>query len=118
MTARSEFATAITGAVRYWEPRRIAYNLVLATAVTLWLVLTWPHFRPAFTLQGALLITILAALANVCYCAAYLIDVPLQFARFEAMWRRWRWSLWLAGMIFALLLANYWIADEIYPFLR
>ena len=29
---------------------------------------------------------------------------------------RWRWALWLGGALFAVLLANYWIADEIYPY--
>ena len=33
----------------------------------------------------------------------------------RAHWRRIRWVVWVAGMLFAILLANYWIADEIYP---
>jgi hypothetical protein len=55
-------------------------------------------------------------LANVCYCAAYLVDLPLQYSSFRAAWRRRRFALWLAGMLFAALLASYWIADEIYPY--
>ena len=58
-------------AIRYWEPRRITFNLVLAAVMVAWLVLTWPHFRPAFTLQSLLAITALAAIANAFYCAAY-----------------------------------------------
>jgi hypothetical protein len=42
-------------ALRYWEPRRIAYNLVLGAVVVAWVVVTWPHFRPALTLQAAAL---------------------------------------------------------------
>ena len=34
-------------AVRYWEKRRITYNLVLVVVVVAWFVLTWPHFRTA-----------------------------------------------------------------------
>ncbi len=30
--------------------------------------------------------------------------------------RRRRWGVWLAGTVFALLPANCWIADEIYPY--
>ena len=33
-----------------------------------------------------------------------------------ALWRRWRWLLWLAGVMLAAALAYYWIADEIYPY--
>ena len=58
----------------------------------------------------------LAALANVCYCAAYFVDLPLQYSSFRAAWLRWRFALWLAGMLLATALANYWIADEIYPY--
>jgi len=38
-------------AVRYWEPRRLGYNLALSAQAVFWVVRTWPHFRPAFTLQ-------------------------------------------------------------------
>jgi hypothetical protein len=31
-------------------------------------------------------------------------------------WRQRRWALWLFGTLFALVIAYYWIADEIYPF--
>jgi hypothetical protein len=105
-------------AIRYWEARRIAYNLVLTVAVLAWMVSTWPHFRPALTLQSLLLLVILAALANLCYCAAYLADLAMQHSPFKRLWRHRRWALWFAGMVLALVLANYWIADEVYPFVR
>lgn len=105
-------------AARFWEPRRIIYNLVLVAFGLGWLTLTWPHFRPALTLVPLLQITVLALLANVCYCAAYLLDVPLLRSAAGSAWMRWRWMLWSAGMVFAILLENYWIADEIYPFVR
>lgn len=103
-------------ALRYWEPRRILYNLGLAAVVLGWVALTWPHFRPALGLQALTLLSVLAVLANLCYCAAYLVDLPLQYSSFRTAWRRRRFALWLAGMLFAALLASYWIADEIYPY--
>lgn len=109
---RGPFAEAI----RYWEPRRIVYNLALAAVLLAWIVLTWPHFRPALTLSSLLLLAILALLANACYCAAYLVDLPMQRSSLGAIWIRKRWGLWLLGTLLAILLANYWIADEIYPF--
>jgi hypothetical protein len=53
-----------------------------------------------------------ALLANVCYCAAYLVDVPL-LSRYGL---RLRWPLWVAGTLLAALIECYWIADEIYPY--
>ncbi len=112
------FGEFLVDAIRYWEPRRIVYNLVLAAVVLGWVVLTWPHFRPAMTLSSLLLLTILALLANVCCCAAYLVDIPIQHSSLSIAWKRRRWGLWLLGTLFAILLANYWIVDEIYPFVH
>jgi hypothetical protein len=103
-------------AIRFWEFRRLFYNLVLAAASIAWLVATWPHFRPALTFYSLLQFTVLALIANACYCAAYLVDIPMQLSALSVNWKRHRWILWLVGTLFALLLTNYWIADEIYPF--
>ena len=105
-------------ALRYWERRRIAYNLVLAATVGLWVLLTWPHFRDALSLKGATLLLVLAVIANICYSVAYVADIPMQYSSLRTTWRRWRWSVWIAGTLFALLLTNYWIADEIYPYVE
>ena len=112
------FREILTDAVRFWEPRRVIYNLVLAVVVVIWLVASWPHFRPVFTLHSLLLLSILALLANVCYCAAYLVDIPMQSLFVGDARRRYRWLLWVIGTLFAILFENYWIADEIYPFVR
>jgi len=111
------FRAFLTDAVRFWEPRRVIYNLVLAVVVVIWLVASWPHFRPMFTLHSLLLLTILALLANVCYCAAYLVDIPMQSLSADAL-KRLRWVLWVIGTLFAILFENYWIVDEIYPFVQ
>ena len=119
----SDFKQSVADALRYWELRRVLYNAILTAAAVLWVVLTWPHFRsvewmgtPTGETHPVLLIlTILAFLANVCYCAAYLVDIPLQLT--FAAWRKYRWILLLTGTLFALLVENYWIADEIYPFI-
>jgi hypothetical protein len=102
-------------AARFWEPQRIWYNVALFVVVLLWLGLTWPHFRPALTLEAYGKMTVLALLANACYCAAYLVDFLLQAAASERNRRRLRWAVWAFGLLLALLVENYWIADEIYP---
>jgi hypothetical protein len=61
---------------------------------------------------------VLGLIANAFYSVAYLVDIALQTASFRSVWRRRRWVLWLAGLIFAIVLTNYWIADEIYPYVH
>jgi hypothetical protein len=114
-SAPPPFREVLTDAIRYWEPRRIGYNAFLAAIVPGWVVFTWPHFRDAFTWSSLLALFVLAVLANVCYSAAYLVDVPVQYSAFRDSWRRWRWALWLVGVLFAGAIAFYWVADEIYP---
>src|SRR6266849_10319620 len=109
------FQGPFADAVRYWEPRRLVYNLVLIGATVASVVATWPHFRPALTLSSLPPMDALALLANVCYCAAYVVDVAMLHSSLNAVWRRRRWILWLVGTLFAIVLASYWIADEIYP---
>ncbi len=101
--------------VRYWERGRIIYNIILAAIIVGWVVLTWPHFNVPLTFEAPVFLVFLFVMANLCYTAVYLVDLPLH----ESVLRtRWRWILWLAGMLFAVLVVNYWIADEIYPYVR
>ncbi|HVB83723.1 MAG TPA: hypothetical protein VND63_02495 [Rhodanobacteraceae bacterium] len=109
---------ALLDALRYWEPRRIGYNLVLAAVLFIWLVLTWPHFRTALTERSLLELLALAAIANAGYCAAYFAEIALRHSPFRGTWKSRRWALWLAGTLFAVVLECYWIADEIYPYVR
>ena len=105
-------------AVKFWEPRRLLYNLLLFAVVVIWVVKSWPHFRPAMTWEALGIMTVLALLANVCYCAAYLAEILIQNAAASETWNRQRWAIWVAGTLFAIVFENYWIADEIYPFVR
>ena len=112
-----DFGMLLADAGRYWERQRIIYNAVLAGVVIVWVMATWPHFRPAFSWPTLLPLLGLAGIANLFYCAAYLIDVPMQLSALRDGWRNQRWTLWLLGTIFAFVLTNYWIADEIYPYI-
>lgn len=105
----------LTDAIHFWEPRRLLYTAILTVVVVLWFLATWPHFRPAINLSAFIAFAILGLLANLCYCAAYLADALIQAACPPALIHRVRWAFWILGTLFALLLENYWIADEIYP---
>jgi hypothetical protein len=107
------FRALLADAARFWEPRRLLYNFILLAVTFTWIVATWPHFRSALTLTSLFLMSILALLANACYSVAYFLDIPFQLASSTSR-NRLRWGLWIAGTIFAVVLANYWIADEIY----
>lgn len=113
---RGSFAEA----ARFWEPRRVIYNLILTAVAVFWVVKTWPHFRPAaFRLDALLKLSVLALLANVCYSAAYLVDFGMQWSGLwaggSATSSRGRWALWVLGTLLAMLMESYWIMDEIYP---
>jgi len=103
--------------MRFWEPRRLLYNTVLGIFVVAWIVATWPRFRPAFVLSSLPSLAGLALIANVCYCAAYLVDPLIRHSAAAVRTRR-RWGLWLLGTMLAVVVKNYWIADEIYPFVQ
>ena len=109
------FRSLLLDAARFWEPRRVLYNFILFLVTVTWIMATWPHFRPALTLTSLFLMSILALIANACYSAAYFVDIPMQSTATGASRNRFRWGLWILGMLFAFVLANYWIADEIYP---
>jgi hypothetical protein len=115
--ARPSLRDAVSSAVRFWERRRLAYNLTL-TALVLGLVARdWSHFRPVFTYPAYLLafayMLFLAALANICYSAAYPVDFALQLSPAPDVLRRCRVILWWAGLLVAIALACYWMEDEI-----
>jgi hypothetical protein len=107
----------LSNAIRFWEPRRLLYNLVLTAVTAAWVAASWPHFRPALTFSTLPPLAVLALLANLCYSAAYFVDIPLQ-ASSPSTLQRGRWALWVLGTLFAILLASYWINDEIYPDFR
>jgi len=108
--------SGVREAARFWERARPLYNGILAVIVLFWLVLTWPHFRPALTLGSFEAFVVLGLLANLCYSAAYLADLFIQLLVPGPSRRRARIALFVMGTLFALLLENYWISDEIYPY--
>ncbi len=100
-------------AIRYWEPRRVVYNLVLAVVFAACVVTHWPRFVQVFSPDQVPALFILAVMANAFYCLAYALDLFVQMSAFREYRWRIRNTVWLIGMLFASALTFYWTVDEI-----
>jgi hypothetical protein len=109
------FREALSSALRYWEPRRLIYNLALLLVVAWSFVAGLPGSRDVFGPQLLLALFILAVLANVAYCAAYLPDIALQFSSFRSRWTRTRLLLLVLGTLFACAIAYFFVAGMFGP---
>jgi hypothetical protein len=104
---RPRFRELAAEAIKYWEPRRLVYNLVLAAVVVSYFALAWPKSEAFLSVNFALMLFLLAVVANVCYCAAYVVDIFVQLSSVRALWLRKRWLLFLLGMMFAAVITRF-----------
>src|SRR5690348_2266082 len=70
-----ELRDYFTDALRFWEPRRLIYNVVLAVIVIAYFAVGYPASKAVLSIDFALGLFLLAVAANIVYCAAYLADV-------------------------------------------
>lgn len=105
------FFTRLSGfaanGLRYWEPRRLIYNGVLALVVLVHFFIGWPTSREKLSFDLALGVFFLAVLANIAYCAAYVADLFVQFAGLHEAWRRGRTVLLTIGTLFAATITHF-----------
>ena len=104
---RPRFRELAAEAIKYWEPRRLVYNLVLAVVVFFYFALAWPKSKSFLSLNSVLALFLLAVVANVCYCAAYVVDMFVQLSSVRAIWLQKRWLLFLLGMMFAAVITRF-----------
>src|SRR5262249_5141565 len=97
----------LSAGIRYWEPRRIIYNAVLAIVVVIHIANAWPSSKASLHVDNLLFLFILAVLANVAYCAAYVADIVVQMSGFRERWLGLRWILFLIGLAFAATLTHF-----------
>jgi hypothetical protein len=109
---------ALRDAARWWELHRIPYNAALAALFVALVLRTWVRIRPELGWSAVGPLLGLAAIFNLFYCAAYLLDFPLQSVRDRVTLNHWRWAVWTTGMLFALVVECYWYLDEILPPVR
>lgn len=101
----------------YWEKKRIILNAVLLADIIAWIVITWPDFRPVLKIDSLLFLLIIGIIANICFSLVYLIELVLQRSPIWQWYRHLRMGLWVFGLLISIILLNYWIFDNIYPYL-
>ncbi|HEX8814791.1 MAG TPA: hypothetical protein VF753_04760 [Terriglobales bacterium] len=104
---KSELREYTTDAIRFWEPWRILYNLTLAAIVIIYFALAYPLSKSVITVDFCLGLFLLAVIANVAYCAAYIVDIFAQASGFREVWRRSRKVLFVIGTVFAVIITRF-----------
>jgi hypothetical protein len=98
---------SVTGAIRYWEPRRLVYNAVLAAVVLIYFGLNYPASKSILSVNLVFSVFLLAVLANVAYCAAYPVDVFVCASNYREEWRKYRWIVFIIGLSFAAIITRF-----------
>src|SRR5436309_9381404 len=94
------FKEQLTDSIRYWEPRRLIYNGALGLVVVGTFITSPPGAKQQLNIGLALFVFVLAVLANVAYCAAYVADLFAQSSEFRELWLRFRWLVLAVGIAF------------------
>lgn len=57
--------------------------------------MNYPASRTSLSADGAPGVFLLAVMANVAYCAVYVVDLFAQVSGYRDLWREYRWVLFL-----------------------
>jgi hypothetical protein len=102
---------AVAEALRYWEPRRIIYNGVLAAVVIGHVAAGWPESGARLTVDVILGLFFLAVLANICYCAAYAVDLFVQLSGLQEFQAKGRVAVLVVGTAFGAVIAHFFATN-------
>ena len=103
----SRMSGYIANGLRYWELRRLIFNVVLGLVVAGHFFSALPQSWRNLTLNTVLGLFFLAVLANVCYCTVYIVDVFVQFSGLQRAWARGRIAVLIVGTAFAAVIAHF-----------
>ncbi len=98
---------SVTDAIRYWEPRRLVYNAVLAGIVLIYFGIYYPATKSFLSIDSVLFLFLLVVLANVAYCAAYPVDIFVSASSYRDQWQKHRWVVFAIGLLFAAIIARF-----------
>lgn len=101
------FPDALTSSIRYWERGRVFYNAAMAAVVAGIYAWYLPGSKTAVSLDLLQALFVLAVLSNVLYCAAYPVDLLVQWSGYRAIGARCRWILLAVGTLLACVLAEF-----------
>jgi hypothetical protein len=104
----SLFRESLTNAIRYWEKMRLVYNGILLLVVAGTFAWTYSTAKAQLSVNLFLGFILLAVLANVVYCTAYIVDIVVQMSGFRERWASYRWLLFSIGVLFAAILTRFW----------
>src|SRR5438445_13433073 len=104
-----------TDAIEFWEPRRVICDLALAAIVIIYFTVGYPSSRAVLSIDVLLGLFLLAVVANVAYCAAYLADVLVPASGFRETWPRSRWVLFAVGTTFAAVITRFVAVGMFHP---
>lgn len=111
---RSDLREYATDAIKFWEPWRVVYNLALGAIVIIYFFVAYPLSRSVITVDFCLGLFLLAVMANVAYCAAYVVDIFVQASGFREVWQRYRKLLFVVGTLFATIITRF-VAMGMFP---
>jgi hypothetical protein len=80
---------------------------LIVAVVVAYFAAGYPASRQSLTTDSVLVLFLLAVVANVAYCAAYLVDIFAQMSGFRELWRSPRWILFAVGLTFAAILTRF-----------
>ena len=104
---RADLREYVTDAIKFWEPSRALYNLTLVAIVIIYFAIGYPQSKSTLTVDFCLGLFMLAVIANVAYCAAYLVDIFAQASGFRELWQRYRKLLFVIGTLFASIITRF-----------
>lgn len=112
---KSELREFATDAIKFWEPWRLLYNLTLAAIVIIYFAIGYPLSKAIISVDFCLGLFLLAVIANVAYCAAYIVDIFAQASGFREIWRQYRKLLFVIGTLFAAIITRFIAMGMFHP---
>jgi hypothetical protein len=93
-------------ALRYWEPRRVVYNVVLVIVMIGLVIARGRGSHVTMTWDRLPRFLYLALLMNICYFAAYIVDLLVCFSKHQSALPVWRWLAFVVGTILAAFITT------------
>ena len=87
---------------------------IVLVVVVIHFIVSWQDAKPLLAPESLLRFFALAVLANVAYCAAYAVDIFVQYSALRASRAKWRWLVLILGTAFGAVIAHFMMSDFIH----